>query len=184
MRAVCICLNFVHVSGKSYPQRYDAPWRWDHPHLRMGHITGMILNKQICYVIPMKCRTARRGWRQGRALTRSFPPMCVRVQQGQAPGILHRCSAVATSPVSRWAERATFEGLGRGSMGYVCMNEFHYSINIPFVPALSPACPRFVPGSLSPQTRMAAGFWQFVPVSPALLAVMVPKEVQSGPVRP
>ena len=64
-------------------------------------------------------------WRQGKALTRSFPPMCVRVQQGQAPGILHRCAAVAALPASRWAERATFEGLGRGSMGYVCMNEFH-----------------------------------------------------------
>ena len=55
--------------------------------------------------------------------------MCVRVQQGQAPGILHRCAAVAALPASRWAERATFEGLGRGSMGYVCMNEFHYSLN-------------------------------------------------------
>lgn len=64
------------------------------------------------------------------------------------------------------------------------MNEFHYSINISFVPASSPAWPRFVPGSHFLQTPMAAGFCQFVPVSPALLAVMGPKEVQSGPVRP
>ena len=156
------------TTQKSYPQRYDAPRRWGRPHLRIGQITGMILNKQICYVIPMKCRTARRGWRQGRALTRSFPPMCVRVQQGQAPGILHRCAAVAALPASRWAERATFEGLGRGSMGYVCMNEFHYSINIPFVPALSPACPRFVPGSFSLQTRMAACLLPFVPGVPGV----------------
>ena len=59
------------------------------------------------------------------------------------------------------------------------MNEFHYSINISFVPALSPVCPRLVPGSHSSKTRMAAGFLPFVPVSPALLAFMVPKEMQN-----
>lgn len=64
------------------------------------------------------------------------------------------------------------------------MNEFHYSINTPLVPGLTPVCPRFVPGSHFLQTHVAVGFWQFVPVSPALLAVMVPKEVQSGPMRP
>ena len=80
-------------------------------------------------------------------------------------------------PTSRRAQRALFEELGRGSMG---MNEFHYSINISFVPALSPVCPRLVPGSHSPQTRMAAGFLPFVPVSPALLALMVPKEMQKA----
>ena len=67
---------------------------------------------------------------------------------------------------------------------YECMNEFHYSINIPLVPALSPARPRFVPGSHSLKTRMAAGFLQFVPVSPALLAFMVRKEMQSSAMRP
>ena len=40
------------------------------------------------------------------------------------------------------------------------MNEFHYSINISFVPALSPARPRFVPGRYFLQTRMAAGFFR------------------------
>ena len=64
------------------------------------------------------------------------------------------------------------------------MNEFHYSINISFVPALSPARPRFVPGRYFLQTRMAAGFGLFVPVSPALLAFMVPKEMQNRLIRP
>ncbi|OYD48715.1 hypothetical protein CBY09_17995 [Acidovorax kalamii] len=108
--------------------------------------------------------------------------MCMRMQPSQAPGaaaLQRQCSSV-----SRWAERAPFEGLGAGFNGYEYMNEFHYSINIPLVPALSPAWPRFVPGSHFLQTRLAAGFWQFVPVSPAILAFMVLKEVQSGPMRP
>ena len=84
-------------------------------------------------------------------------------------------------PTSRRAQRALFEELGRGSMG---MNEFHYSINISFVPALSPVRPRFVPGSHYQQSRMATGFWPFVPVSPALLAFMVPKEMHKAAPRP
>ena len=39
----------------------------------------------------------RRWWCHGKTLTRSFPPMCMRVQHSQAPGIPHRCTAVAVS---------------------------------------------------------------------------------------
>jgi hypothetical protein len=88
LRAVCSCRIFMHSIGNSYPQADEG--------------------------MPT---TAGKGWRQGRALSRSFPTMYLRVQHSQAPGILHRCAAVAVPPRQQVAERGPFEGLGRGSMG-------------------------------------------------------------------
>ena len=48
------------------------------------------------------------------------------------------------------------------------MNEkFHYLINFLFVPALSPLCPRFVPGTFPAQTLVTPCFFNLSPVSPA-----------------
>ena len=48
------------------------------------------------------------------------------------------------------------------------MNEkFHYLINFLFVPALSPVCPRFVPGTFPAQTLAVPCFLNLSPVSPA-----------------
>lgn len=60
--------------------------------------------------------STRRRWRQGKALTRSFPPMCRCVQHGQAPGIERRHPALHGF-LRQQAKRESIEGLGRGSIG-------------------------------------------------------------------
>lgn len=161
---MCICLFFAHCSGKSYPQRNDST-----RHTHRSHSPR-----------PGNAPTGDKPRRQCSGATAAGV-----LAPGEAPpgAVFQRCAgtAVIAKPGKRQGTEQVARQRAKTGTRNVYVNEFfHYVINSPFVPVLSPSCPRFVPGTSCPANPHESSVLGICPRVPVTFAIQEPERIAAA----